>query len=44
MADAALSVLHLEQQQHLPPPLLPQPGQQVNLHINWSHFQTRIFR
>ena len=41
MTDAALPALHLEQQQqqHVPPPLLPQPAQQVNLHMNWSHFK-----
>ena len=42
MADAAVPVPHLEQQQqqqHVPPPLLPQHTQQVNLHINWSHFK-----
>ena len=44
MADAAPPVLHLEQQQqqqqhHVPPPLLLHPTQQVNLHMNWSHFK-----
>ena len=47
MADATLPMPHLEQQlhleqqqqQHVPPPLLPQPAQQVNLHMNWSHFK-----
>ena len=24
---------------HVPPPLLPQPTQQVKLHMNWSHFK-----
>ena len=22
-----------------PPPVLPQPGQQAQMHINWSHFK-----
>ena len=40
MADAALPVLQVQQQQQpVPPPLLPQPAQQVNLHMNWSHFK-----
>ena len=26
------------------PKLLPQPGQQVPMHMNWSHFKVRIFR
>ena len=40
MADAAPPVPQVQQQQlHVPPPLLPQPTQQVNLHMNWSHFK-----
>ena len=40
MADAAPPALQVQQQQQpVPPPLLPQPAQQVNLHMNWSHFK-----
>ena len=42
MADAAppaMQVQQLQQQQPIPPPLLPQPTQQFNLHMNWSHFK-----
>ena len=40
MADAAPPALQVQQQQQpIPPPLLPQPAQQVNLHMNWSHFK-----
>ena len=38
MADAALPAPHLEQQ-HVPPPLLPQLAEQVNLCMNWSQFK-----
>ena len=27
------------QLQPTPQPLLPQPGQQVHMHMNWSHFK-----
>ena len=36
MADAALSALQVQQQQPIPP---PPPTQQVNFHMNWSHFK-----
>ena len=43
MADAALPAPQVQQQQQqqkpIPPPLLPQPTQQVNLCMNWSHFK-----
>ena len=39
MADAAPPAPQIQQQQPIPPPLLPQPAQQVNLHMNWSHFK-----
>ena len=43
MADAALPVSQVlqqqQQQQPVSPPLLLQPAQQFNLHMNWSHFK-----
>ena len=46
MADAALPLLQVQQQQQqqqqqqpITQPLLPQPAQQKNLHMNWSHFK-----
>ena len=40
MADVALPALQVQQQQQpAPPHLLPQPAQQANLHMNWSHFK-----
>ena len=36
MADTALPALQVQQQQPIPP---PPPTQQVNLHMNWSHFK-----
>ena len=41
MADATPPSLQVQQQQQqpVPPPLLPQAAQQVNLHMNCSHFK-----
>ena len=40
MADTALPALQLQQQQQQQQPIPPpQPAQQVNLHMNWSHFK-----
>ena len=39
MAETALPALQVQQQQHVSPSLLPQPTQQGNLHMNWSHFK-----
>ena len=30
---------HREEQQPPPVPQQPQPGQQVQMHMNWSHFK-----
>ena len=39
MAYTALPMPQQQQQQPIPPPLLQQPLQQINLHMNWSHFK-----
>ena len=40
MADAAPPMLQIQQQQQQQQPVPPpQPAQQVNLHMNWSHFK-----